>query len=570
MPRATLLLCLIQAACVLGSFSSAPTPDPSTSAPEPDPRVGLGAGRNGDSEASWNLRLISNTLPTTTFSGGINSDLAFVGRYAIQGSFNGFQLWDLTSPRRPRLRSSYFCPGAQSDVSVYRNLLFVSVESMSGRLDCGLQGVTDPVSADRLRGVRIFDIGEVEEPRYIGNVQTCRGSHTHTVVTDRSDQANVYLYVSGGAGIRPRDELPSCSSAAPAQDSTSAYLRIDVIRIPLAAPERAVVVSTPHIFTGLAAPPARSAPTSSLTHCHDITAYPSLGLAAGACGGHGLLLDITDAVDPKRVAAVEDANFSYWHSATFSNDGSKVLFTDEWGGGTQPRCRASDRYEWGADAIFTRDGNGLTFRSYYKMPAAQSAFENCVAHNGSLIPIPGRDVMVQGWYQGGISVLDWTDPAHPFEIAYFDRSPVDPTRLALAGSWAAYWYNGLVVSSEIMRGLDVLELVPSGLLSINEIEAANTVRLEYLNPQEQQRFVWPPSFALARAYLDQLERNGGLGADRIAAARDELRRVERLDGTSRGDALLALARRVGEDAASAGDRARVGSLAAAIADLAAR
>ncbi len=539
-------------------------------------------------EAIWNLRVVSKTQPSKDFYNPgtpgdrrlTNSDLGFTGHYVFQGNYSGWQVWDISSPARPTLKVAYVCPGSQSDVSVFRNLLFVSGEATSGRLDCGLQGVPDSVSHDRLRGIRIFDISDVTNPRYLTNVQTCRGSHTHTVVTDPNDAANVYVYVSGSAPVRSPTELPGCSGALPEEDPNTALFRIEVIRVPLAAPQQARIVSSPRIFQDLAAPPRHAEPgarpgqgggrpRTGPTQCHDITVYPAIGLAGGACGGYGLLLDIRDPANPKRIGAVADSNFSFWHSATFSNDGSKILFTDEWGGGRAPRCRATDKYEWGANAIFTLVNNRMTFQSYYKMPAAQTEFENCVAHNGSLIPIPGRDVMVQGWYQGGISVFDWTDPAHPVEIGFHDRGPMSATELMSAGSWSVYWYNGYMISSEIARGLDVFELVPSAFLTQNEIDAAKTVRFEYLNAQEQPRIVWPPSFSLARAYLDQLERSSGLGADRVGAARDDLARAEMVSGSARRAALDALAGRLRSKAGGARDRSKVRTLADAVADLAA-
>lgn len=606
-----------------------------------DPRVGLRAGLFDAGQALWNLRLLSTTPPARDFVGVTNSDLSFTGPYAIQGNYNGFMVWEISNPAQPVLATSYLCPASQSDVSVYRNLLFVSGEGLGGRLDCGTQGVQGAVSPDRLRGIRIFDISDIRNPRYIGNVQTCRGSHTHTVVAPPDDSQNVYIYVSGSAPVRPAAELPGCVAALPEQDSTTALFRIEVIRVPLANPAAAAIVSSPRIFTDLAAPPrhglapedlaaverARQAgafimdfegqpvqlpsrmvaslldsvvrarggagaptgadsaalreslsqlaarfaprgPRRGPTQCHDITVYPAIGLAAGACEGYGLLLDIRDPVNPVRIGAVADSNFSYWHSATFNNDGTRVLFTDEWGGGGQPKCRASDPREWGANAIFTIEERQLRFRSYYKLPAPQTSLENCVAHNGSLIPIPGRDVMVQGWYQGGISVFDWTDPARPFEIAFFDRGPVDSTRMMSGGSWSVYWYNGVIVSSEIARGLDILELTPSEHLTANEIEAARTVRLDYLNAQGQPRFIWPPSFALARAYADQLERSGGLPAARIATVRGQLASAERARGARRRSVLNQLASRLERDAAASSDAAKVALLASAVRALA--
>ena len=653
-------LALSSAACATSKL------DMSTTAPTPDRRVGLRPGAMNAGEATWNLRVVSKTRPSEKFAGVTNSDLSFSGSDVIQGNYNGFQVWDISNPKKPKLKIGYLCPASQSDVSVYKHLLFVSGEGMSGRLDCGTQGVHDSVSTDRLRGIRIFDISDITNAKYIGNVQTCRGSHTHTVVDDPNDKENVYIYVSGSAGVRSPNELAGCSKLAPDQDPNSALFRIEVIKVPLAHPELASIVSSPRIFADLteaathaetpqdiaaaatAAAAARAAggftaqvrgmefvlplgfvqpmldsivkarqgsdaPTGAdsaalrgaiqsivdaivgapppgtrngvrpgPTQCHDITVYPAIGLAGGACGGYGLLLDIRDVSHPKRIGAVADSNFSFWHSATFNNDGTKLLFTDEWGGGGQPRCRATDKYEWGADAIFTLSGDTMRFQSYYKMPAPQTPNENCVAHNGSLIPIPGRDVMVQAWYQGGISVFDWTDAAHPKEIAYYDRGPMDSTKFVGAGSWSAYWYNGYIVSSEIARGLDILELQPSGFLSQNEIDAAKLVHFDYLNVQDQPKLVWPASFVVARAYLDQLARSNGLAPDKVAAARSALARAERLSGPQRRDALTQLATQLNPDSrggpvvvvggvpidSRAVDQAKLGALAATVQDLA--
>ncbi|HEX2208288.1 MAG TPA: hypothetical protein VHG93_11450, partial [Longimicrobium sp.] len=598
----------LAALSLAAALCAAPAAAQGTSAPSPDPRVGLRAGRFDAAEAAWNMRVVSRSRPAEEFLSSTSSDLAFTGNYAIQGNYNGWMIWDISNPAQPSLVRGFVCPASQSDVSVYRNLLFVSGEGLTGRLDCGTQGVRDTVSQERLRGLRIFDISDIRNPRNVGNVQTCRGSHTHTVLADPRDPDNVYVYISGSAGVRSPSELPGCVREAPEQDPNSALFRIEVVKVPVNNPAAAAIVSSPRIFNDLTAPPrhgdapediaaarargafvvtvggrerivqagfanvvldsivrarggtgraqataadsaaARAAlpgiveralgedrgPRPGPTQCHDITVYPEIGLAGGACEGYGMLLDIRDPVNPVRISAVADSNFSYWHSATFNNDGTKILFSDEWGGGGQPKCRATDRPEWGADAIFELvDGREMRFRSYYKLPAAQTSFENCVAHNGSLIPIPGRDVMVQAWYQGGISVFDWTDAARPVEIAFFDRGPADSTRMAPGGSWSAYWYNGVIVSSEISRGLDILELTPSAHLSQNEIDAAKSVRLEYLNAQGQPKFVWPPSFALARAYLDQLERNNGLAAARITAARQALSNAERAQGAVR-------------------------------------
>jgi hypothetical protein len=517
------------------------------------------------------------------FLGFANSDLAFSGTHLFIGNFNGFNVYDIASPRKPKLIASVVCPGGQGDLSVHGNLLVMSVEQTRGRIDCGTQGVATPVSADRFRGVRIFDITNVAKPKQVAAVQTCRGSHTHTLVTNPKDPANLYVYGSGTGTVRSGDELAGCSGAEPKDDPNTALFSIDVIQIPIASPEKARIVSRPRIFADTASgaisglwPGGDHGPgtqkTSVTNQCHDITVFPEIGLAAGACSGNGILLDISDPVKPVRLDHVMDKNFAYWHSATFNNDGSKVIFTDEWGGGVRPRCRASDLPNWGADAIFQIADRKMTFAGYYKMPAAQSEQENCVAHNGSLIPVPGRDIMVQAWYQGGLSVFDFTDAAKPVEIAFFDRGPIDAKQLITGGYWSTYWYNGHIYGSEIARGIDVFQLTPSEFLSQNEIDAAMMIRSEELNTQEQTRVVWPPSVTVARAYVDQLTRTNGLKPERLREVKAALDRADNLrTGQERGAAatleqLDALATQVEGDAgaASGRDAMRLKALAATI------
>jgi hypothetical protein len=640
---------IAMAGCASGSASSGIAPmtlvrAAAETAPSPDPRVGLGAGLFDAEEAIWNLSLVSATPPNEDFIGVTNSDMAFKDDYAIQGNYNGIQVWGIEDPRRPTLVTGYVCPASQSDVSVYEDLLFVSGEAFGGRLDCGTEGVQESVSAERLRGLRIFDISDIRNPEYIANVQTCRGSHTHTLLKDPNDDENLYIYISGSAPVRPSEELAGCSGAPLDEDPNSALFRIEVIRVPIANPERAAIVSSPRIFAGLVAPPehglapeevaeieaarasgafvvdfpdqpqvlpggqvaellgqvvearggtgaATAADTLALrnfldqvverqeqerlaqgpdagpTQCHDITVYPEIGLAGGACEGYGLLIDISDPVNPERIAAVSDENFSYWHSATFNNAGTKMLFTDEWGGGSQPKCRATDPKEWGANAFFSIENRQMEFQGYYKLSAPQTPEENCVAHNGSLIPVPGRDVFVQAWYQGGISVFDWTDASGPVEIAFHDRGPVNPERMEMGGSWSVYWYNGVIVSSEIARGLDIFELLPSAMLSQNEIDAAKSVRLDYLNAQGQPKFVWPTTFALALAYLDQLERSGGLSSARVRSARGELDVAENASGASRREVLNQLADALSGEAGGSSDAAKVRMLSTTVREL---
>jgi hypothetical protein len=553
-----------------------------------DPRIGLRPGYTDAGEAARNLELVGHAQRLPNFGNPqnlgdfafLNGDLAFKGNLAFQGGFNGLQVWDISNPKNPTLRTSFVCPGGQGDPSIYKNLLFFSVEETRGRVDCGGQGVTDTVSAERFRGVRIFDISDLDHPKQVAAVQTCRGSHTHTLVIDPNDAENVYIYVSGTSVVRSGSELAGCARGVSLADTTTSLFRIDIIKVPLAAPQNARVVNSPRIFADSAGAIAGlwiggghgpgTQTTSQTNMCHDITVYSAIGLAAGACSGNGILLDIKDPVHPKRVAAVTDPGFAYWHSATFNNDGTKVLFTDEWGGGMAPRCRATDKLSWGADAIFYRAGDRLTSAGHYKLPVAQTDQENCVAHNGSLIPVPGRDIMAQAWYQGGISVFDFTDPAHVKEIAFFDRGPMDSTRLLLGGDWGTYWYNGYIYASEIDRGLDILDLKASDLLSQNEIDAAKLVRFETFNPQNQPKLVWPARYVVARAYLDQLVRDNGIPRDRSTAIARDLDRAEKLKGAGEKAALTQLASRLDRDARTASDPSRVQALAATVRGIAKR
>ncbi len=517
-----------------------------------------------------------------------NSDFAFQGTHLFQGNFTGISIYDVADPAKAKLITTLVCPGGQGDVSVYGNLLFMSVEMGNGRIDCGSQGFPPPTpeqievmkkthapiaEKDRFRGVRIFDITDIANPKQVAAVQTCRGSHTHTLVVDPKDKDNVYIYVSGTSNVRGGDELAGCSGGAPDKNPDTALFRIDVIKVPVAAPEKAAIVSSPRVFMdprsgalnglnnggthkGGGMGPGDESKPSDTNQCHDITVYSALGLAAGACSGNGLLLDITDPVHPKRVDAVNDPNYSYWHSASFSNDGSKVVFTDEWGGGLGARCRPNDPNVWGADAIFALKDDKLSLQGYYKLPAAQGDTENCVAHNGSLVPVPGRDIEVQAWYQGGVSVMDFTDAKHPFEIAYFDRGPIDPKMLVLGGYWSAYWYNGTIYGSEIARGLDTFKLTPTKFLSQNEIDAAKTVQVAELNVQNQQKLEWPAKLIVAKAYLDQLGRSNVLPAAKLASLTAAIDKAEKSHLAKNDVAKLgALAPSVEKDAVAAKDAA---------------
>jgi len=427
-----------------------------------------------------------------------NTDMAFSGDLMVAGNYHGFNAYQLDAEGVPELVSSVVCPGGQGDVSIVGDILIMSVEQTRGRVDCGLTGVAKDVSEERFRGLRIFDISDIRAPVQVGQVQTCRGSHTHSVVS--ADDERIVVYNSGTSGVRDEEELPGCIGSVPGDERTALF-SIDVIEIPLADPAASRITSSPRVFADDAGNIAGlwlggdhgegTQRTNQTNQCHDITVFPAANLAAGACSGNGIIMDISDPYNPVRLDAVTDDGFAYWHSATFNNDGTVVLFTDEWGGGGRPRCQASDPRDWGANAFFEIVDGKLERRGTYKIPGAQSEMENCVAHNGSIIPVPGRDIFVQAWYQGGLSVLDFTDPNNPFEIAYFDRGPVNEDQLVTGGYWSAYWYNGRIYATEIARGVDVFALEPSEFLTAEEIAAAEAAQMgDTFNPQTQIPVTW--------------------------------------------------------------------------------
>jgi hypothetical protein len=538
---------LVAAVGMLGSIMSA-----AAVAQDADPRVGLAPGLWDAADAIEGLEHLAWFQKRDGQLQGTVSDLAFQDDYIFMGNYSGLQIFDASDPSDPQLITEVVCPGSQNDISVFGDLAFQSVEATGGRIDCLSGGVN---AQNRMRGVRVWDISDVTAPELVKNVQLCRGSHTHSLVEDPNDDSVVYIYNSGTASQRSSAEVVSTpdgettgrcgasTSTSPIFDNRSNYMT-EVIRVPLDAPEDAQVVTEARLFqdfetgaiNGLqnSAPPgghpcsrdedpdffcspagANYSPNPNTNTCHDITAYPDIGLAAGACQGNGVLIDISDPANPSRIDAVADENFAYWHSATFNNDGTTVLFTDEWGGGGGARCMPNHREAWGANALYdivdTPQGKRMEFASYYKLPAPQTAQENCVAHNGSLIPVPGRDLMVQAWYQGGISIFDFTDAANPHEIGFFDRGPISTgTNLISGGYWSAYWYDGNIYGSEIARGLDVFALADTDELSVNEIAVAEEVDFQQRNVQGQERFTFEPTPNLARAYNDQALRGGTL------------------------------------------------------------
>ncbi|MFK7829593.1 MAG: DUF305 domain-containing protein [Congregibacter sp.] len=498
------------------------------------------ADEQGNDDTEWGER-----SPLLSFS---NTDMAFAGDVLVTGSYHGFNVYKLKDDGVPELFSSIVCAGGQGDVSIVGDLLIMSVEQTRGRVDCGREGITEDVSVERFRGLRIFDISDLSRPAQVGQVQTCRGSHTHSVVDANEDR--IIVYNSGTSSVRDEKELAGCFDESPG-DNRTALFRIDVIEIPVQKPAEARIVRSPTVFadpeSGQIAGLWRGGDhgdetqdTSRTDQCHDITVFPSANIAAGACSGNGIILDIKDPMNPMRIDQVSDSGFAYWHSATFNNDGTKVLFTDEWGGGSRPRCRTHDPLDWGADAIYDIVDGKLVFSSYYKLPAPQVEQENCVAHNGSVVPVPGRDLFVQAWYQGGLSIIDFTDSKAPIEIAYFDRGPIHEEVLVLGGYWSTYWYDGHIYGTEIARGLDVFALQPSEFLSDNEIAAAALAdQGGVFNPQQQFPVSWPAEPVVARAYIDQLNRHEALDNALNQALVQALDKAESTLADGTGDALSA-------------------------------
>jgi hypothetical protein len=616
----------ISAFAALVAIASLPALQAQTYPTGNDPRNGLKPGMYDAGTAAQGMRLVSFSRKPAEFDSVrgltfINSDVAFRDHYVYQGNFAGFTIWDVKNPDKPEMVAVVPCITSQGDPSIVGNLLFISAEGGGNRNDCAKGGVKDP--SEHMSGIRIYDVSNPRAPKLVKNVQTCKGSHTHTVIPSPTDKGVVYLYVSGNQGARPATELAGCNNGTDPADVNNSLYRLDVIKVPLAHPEKAEVVTGARIFTGLEPAPTSSArreaqanrgtrgggrggrggrgaaagdsaqvrpqgapdPTQPTgpRNCHDVTAYPAMHLLAGACASYGLLVDIRNPEKPVRLDARADTNFSLWHTAVFSNDGSKVVFTDEWGGGTGPMCQATSMLEMGGNTTLTINKGKFTQHSYFKLPSAQTAQENCVSHNGGLVPVPGRDIMVQGWYQGGVDVIDFTDADHPFEIAFFDRGPADPPpapgdtaiaatgrgRGTIGGSWGAYYWNGLVYSSELARGFDILELQPTDKLSANELAAAKLVKFVEYNPQSQPKIVWPAAFPVVRSYLDQLVRNNGLSSDRTAAIAKALDAAEKQSGAARAGSLTKLAAQVDKDANGAKDSARVKTMAAEIRRLAA-
>jgi hypothetical protein len=577
-----------------------------------DPRSNLKPGRFDAGEAAKGMRLVSFSRKPPQFDSArglafIDSDIVFGTHFVYQGNFAGFTIWDVTDPAKPVIASVTECISSQGDPKIAGDLMFLSAEGAGNRTDCSKGGVQDP--KDHFAGVRIYNVSNPRAPKLIKNVQTCKGSHTYTVVPSPTDPRVVYLYLSGQQTARPATELAGCKNGTDAADPTNSLYMLDIIKVPLDHPEQAHVIPGARIFTGLQGSPdcaqfcvpvdprfaalrrGRGGPDSAINatllhtgphNCHDVTAYPALHLLGAACTADAIIVDISNPERPVRLAALMDTNnYQGRHTAGFSNDGKETLWTNEWGGGTGPMCQATSMMEQGGNTIVELSDNDkkMTQRGYFKIPAAKSDRENCVAHNGGLVPVPGRNLYVQGWYQGGVDVMDFTNPDHPFEIAYFSRGPIDPpgdtsnasgrARYTIGGSWGAYYWNGYVYSSELDRGFDVLELTPSPQLSANELAAARLVRFKEYNPTSQPKLVWPAAYVVVRSYLDQIVRNDGLAADRTTAISEALDAAEQKNGAAAAAALTALAKEVEADASGAKDAARVRTMATEIKRLAA-
>ncbi len=464
-PRRTRLRSLVGVACASVLVLGATPALAGSSIPGPN-----------EIRSSENMSLLSST-PKTAPLDATNSDLAFSGNYAYQGNYNGFRIWDLKKPTKPRLVTEVLCPGSQNDVSISGNLLFLATDARRSNNSCASEPATS--DTDYWEGVKVFDVSNPVRPRYVSAVETDCGSHTLTI--NPVGKNKVYVYVS------------SYDVNADVADCQPPHDKISILEVDRRVPEDASLVAEPSLFPdggnpgdGLPYPDG----TRATSGCHDITVFPSKKLAAGACMGDGVIWDLSNPVLFKEIDRVQDdTNFAFWHSATFNNDGTKVIFTDELGGGGAATCVPGMPATRGADGIYDIEGRGmdreLVFKSYYKIPRmnhagdAETRPENCVAHNGSLVPVKGRDIMVQSWYMGGVSVWDFTDSANPRELGYWERGPVPAGATDGGGTWSAYWYNGYIYSSDLGKGFDVLQIRGP------EFKKAAKVKYAELNVQTQ-------------------------------------------------------------------------------------
>jgi hypothetical protein len=465
---------------------SAPAAAPAA-ATEPDPRApAIGPG------LEW-VAHRDNPFRQGDDPDFINSDLAFTGDHLIQGNFAGFSVWDIADPANPELRSTMPCTGGQGDVSAVGNLVIVSIDETMSSDAC--DAVRVPETSENWEGLRIFDVSDPAAPRHVASVRTRCGSHTHTVVPDPADASRVFVYVnaySRGASLH-------CTGRNPLQ----------IVSVPLAAPDQAGVVGELDLFDDdTAFGPGDQVPggaeTRSTTGCHDINAYPAKGLAVAACRGDGLLLSIADPMNPVVLQRVRDANVAFWHSGIFNNDATAVVFQDELGDGFINTCSPAFGGDRGADAIWSLTDGTLEHRSYFKIPREQSDLEKCVAHSGGLIPVPGRFIIAQAWLEGGVSVIDLTDPAAPTELTSFDRPSYGYSMDFTAGIWSVYFYNGYLFASDMYDGLEVLRLTDPLFADAARYTAGD------LNPSTQPQYAWvwrdAPLLPTAAAERDALAR----------------------------------------------------------------
>ena len=425
-----------------------------------DPTGPPGSG-SGQDQHSRNMKLLGSSPKTGT----TNSDLAFWGKIAYQGNYNGFRVIDISRPDRPSVLADVDCGSGQGDVTVWQNILVRSVDYPMTERSCAGERSPDPTLPGQFEGVQIFDVSDPRHPQLTKLVDTDCGSHTNTLIPDPA-HGRVLIYVLSYF-LLPG---PKCGDG---REANPLHAKFSIVSVPLTHPQDAAVVATPPID----AEPFALEGLGPTIGCHDVGVFMPLHLAAVACLSEAQLWDISDPLHPRTITRIQepDPGFEIWHSAAWTWDGKYIIFGDESDSGS---CHG-DQTEMDGQVWFYRLGDlrqgGTTPVGSFLIPRDQGD-EYCSAHMFNVIPVENRYVLVSSWYGGGVDVIDFTDPAHAVEVGYYDvESPQQGSH------WAAYWYNGFIYGSDIPNGFDTFLF--SGR------QRAGAKRFGHLNPQTQESYL---------------------------------------------------------------------------------